>query len=455
MKQYDVCIIGAGPAGYSAAYKISQNSKLKIALFEKGFSSFEKHSCPIQEGKTSKCCNCKVCAVMNGMGGSGSKSDLKFNITNEFGGELWKKIGSAESFKLQEEVDEINLKMLDGLTPKLYNSNDPEIKKSFLEKDLHLLSAKVRHLGTDNAPKLLNGYEKALKDNGVELFFGTEILSVKKDKERYVINGAYSCKHLIVSVGRSGSKWLEQICDELSLKRKSNRIDIGVRVELPYEIMSDLTDKLYEPKIVYRTKSYNDFVRTFCVNPKGMVVNENTNGIITVNGHSYEDPAKHTKNTNFALLVSQEFTEPFNSSNEYGESVAKLSNMLGGGVIVQRFGDLIRYRRSTVSRLASNTVYPTLKATPGDLSLVLPHRILEDIKEMIYALDTIAPGTKNDDNLLYGVEVKFYNNVVDVDDNLKASDNLYIIGDGSGWTHSLSQAAASGLYVAKKILEEI
>ena len=241
----------------------------------------------------------------------------------------------------------------------------------------------------------------------------------------------------------------------MGIPTKSNRVDIGVRVELPAEVFSHLTDELYESKIVYRTKEYGDLVRTFCMNPKGAVVNENTNGIITVNGHSYEDPAKQTENTNFALLVAKHFSEPFKDSNGYGESIARLSNMLGGGVIVQRFGDLIRGRRSTEDRIEGAFITPTLNATPGDLSLVLPKRILDGIIEMLYALDKVAPGTANDDTLLYGVEVKFYNMEVEVGSDLMAKDykGLYIIGDGSGITHSLSHASASGVLVAREIAE--
>jgi len=229
-------------------------------------------------------------------------------------------------------------------------------------------------------------------------------------------------------------------------------VDIGVRVELPYSIFSDLTDELYESKIVYRTTKFQDKVRTFCMNPRGVVVSENTNGIVTVNGHSYEDPSRYTENTNFALLVSNHFTEPFKDSNEYGESIARLSNMLGGGVIVQRFGDLIRGQRSTDSRIAESFVTPTLSATPGDLSLVIPKRQMDDIIEMIYALDKVAPGTANDDTLLYGVEVKFYNLEVEIDHNLETRhEGLYVIGDCSGVTHSLSHASASGVYVARHL----
>ena len=246
---------------------------------------------------------------------------------------------------------------------------------------------------------------------------------------------------------------MENICKDLGIETKSNRVDIGVRVELPAVIFSHLTDELYESKIVYRTEKFEDYVRTFCMNPKGSVVAENTNGIVTVNGHSYEDSAKQTENTNFALLVSKHFSEPFKDSNGYGESIARLSNMLGGGVIVQRFGDLVRGRRSNRKRMEESFVTPTLKAEPGDLSLVLPKRILDGIIEMIYALDRIAPGTANDDTLLYGVEVKFYNMEVKLDENLETRHKgLYIIGDGSGVTHSLSHASASGVYVARQIV---
>ena len=263
---------------------------------------------------------------------------------------------------------------------------------------------------------------------------------------------SHDCRYCITSVGRSGSKWMESVCDSLGIPTKSNRVDIGVRVEIPSVIFDDITDELYESKIVYRTEKFEDNVRTFCMNPHGIVVAENTNGIVTVNGHSFEDESKKTDNTNFALLVSKHFSIPFEDSNGYGESIARLSNMLGGGVIVQRFGDLERGRRSTKSRIEEGVVRPTLAATPGDLSLVLPKRILDGIIEMIYALDKIAPGTANDDTLLYGVEVKFYNMEVELDGNLETCyKGLFVIGDGSGVTHSLSHASASGVHVARVI----
>ena len=293
----------------------------------------------------------------------------------------------------------------------------------------------------------------------MDFYFNTPVRTIEKITNGYKVicdNGEYTCKKCIVSVGRSGSKWMQHICESLDIHTKSNRVDLGVRVELPAPIFDHITDELYEGKIVYQTEKFEDPVRTFCMNPHGIVVNENTNGIITVNGHSFEDENKKTDNTNFALLVSKHFTEPFNDSNGYGESIARLSNMLGGGVIVQRFGDLERGRRSNQKRIDRGTVRPTLKATPGDLSLVLPKRILDGIIEMIYALDKIAPGTANDDTLLYGVEVKFYNMEVDLDHNLETKHKgLYVIGDGSGVTHSLSHASASGVFVAEKIMENI
>ena len=289
----------------------------------------------------------------------------------------------------------------------------------------------------------------------MDFFFDTPVESVEKIDGGYAIHCAgSSCTagQCIISAGRIGSKWMESVCRQLDIPTHSNRVDIGVRVELPAEIFSHLTDELYESKIVYRTQKYEDMVCTFCMNPKGAVVNENTNGIVTVNGHSYEDPARQTGNTNFALLVAKHFSEPFKDSNGYGESIARLSNMLGGGVIVQRFGDLIRGRRSTPSRIEKAFITPTLQATPGDLSLVLPKRILDGIIEMIYALDKVAPGTANEDTLLYGVEVKFYNMEVEVNEKLESRyDGLYIIGDGSGITHSLSHASASGVHVARNI----
>lgn len=450
---YDVLIIGAGPGGIFSAYElIKLNPNLKVAVFEAGHE-LSKRKCPIDGKKVKTCISCQSCSIMSGFGGAGAFSDGKYNITNDFGGTLYEYIGKAQALDLMNYVDEINV-AYGGAGTKLYSTAGTSIKKECMKNDLHLLDASVRHLGTDINYVVLENLYAYLKDK-VSFFFDTPVDVVSIIEGGYEIKckeQTYTCEKCIVSVGRSGSKWMETVCKDLQIPTKSNRVDIGVRVELPAEIFSHLTDELYESKIVYRTPKYEDKVRTFCMNPKGAVVNENTNGIITVNGHSYEDPAKQTKNTNFALLVAKHFSEPFKDSNGYGESIARLSNMLGGGVIVQRFGDLIRGQRSTPKRIEESFVTPTLNATPGDLSLVLPKRILDGIIEMIYALDKIAPGTANDDTLLYGVEVKFYNMEVDVNEHLQTKyDGLYVIGDGSGITHSLSHASASGVYVAREI----
>ena len=455
--QYDVIIIGAGPGGIFSAYELmKENQNLKVAVFEAGHT-LAKRKCPIDGDKVKSCICCKSCSIMSGFGGAGAFSDGKYNITNDFGGTLYEYVGKQKALELMHYVDEINMTH-GGEGTKLYSTAGSQFKKLCMQNDLHLLDASVRHLGTDiNYVVLKNLYDE-LKDK-VDFYFDTPVLKVEKRENAYVAvtkKCDYEGKYCIISVGRSGSKWMEQVCDELQINTKSNRVDIGVRVEIPAEIFSHITNELYESKIVYRTEKYGDKVRTFCMNPKGAVVSENTNGIVTVNGHSYEDPAKQTNNTNFALLVAKHFSDPFHDSNGYGESIARLSNMLGGGIIVQRFGDLIRGRRSTPSRIAESFTVPTLNATPGDLSLVLPKRLLDGIIEMIYALDKIAPGMANDDTLLYGVEVKFYNMEVAVDENLQSRhEGLYVIGDGSGITHSLSHASASGVHVARHIVRKV
>ena len=445
---YDVIIVGAGPGGIFTAYELAEKKPgLKIAVFEMGHE-LKKRKCPIDGDKVKS-----SCSIMSGFGGAGAFSDGKYNITNDFGGTLHEYIGKKTAIELMQYVDKINLRF-GGEGTRLYSTAGTSIKKKCLQNDLHLLDASVRHLGTDINYIVLEHLYDYLKDR-VDFYFDKAVKDVEKTESGFVIHCAdemYESRKCVISAGRSGSKWMESVCRSLDIGTKSNRVDIGVRVELPAEVFSHLTDELYESKIVYRTKEYGDLVRTFCMNPKGVVVNENTNGIVTVNGHSYEDPERQTGNTNFALLVAKHFSEPFKDSNGYGESIARLSNMLGGGVIVQRFGDLIRGRRSTKSRIEESFTVPTLNAAAGDLSLVLPKRILDGIIEMIYALDKIAPGTANEDTLLYGVEVKFYNMEVKVDENLMTKyEGLYVIGDGSGITHSLSHASASGIYVARQI----
>lgn len=453
MNKSDIVIIGAGPGGIFAAYELLKNKPDTVITVLEAGHSLDKRKCPIDGDKIKSCVHCSSCSIMSGFGGAGAFSDGKYNITNDFGGTLYEYIGKQKAIDLMNYVDSINMSH-GGEGTKLYSTAGTDIKKTCLQNKLKLLDASVRHLGTDiNYVVLQNIYDE-LKDH-VDFHFDEPVNTIEKADGGFVVStdkDSWECKNCIVSVGRVGSKWMEHVCQELDINTKSNRVDIGVRVELPAVIFSHLTDELYESKIVYRTHQFEDNVRTFCMNPHGIVVTENTNGILTVNGHSYESGDKQTENTNFALLVAKHFSEPFKDSNGYGESIARLSNMLGGGVIVQRFGDLVRGRRSNESRIAEGLVTPTLSATPGDLSLVLPKRILDGIIEMIYALDKIAPGTANDDTLLYGVEVKFYNMEVELDEHLETKyKGLYIIGDGSGVTHSLSHASASGVYVAQEI----
>ncbi|MDO5491197.1 MAG: NAD(P)/FAD-dependent oxidoreductase [Bacillota bacterium] len=453
MKQYDIIVVGAGAAGVFIAYELAKlDIGASVLILDKG-SRLEDRICPIKAGKVSTCVKCDPCHIMNGYGGAGTLSDGKYNITTQFGGDLHNYVGTEKAMALMEYVDEV-LCSMGGADAKLFSTASSSLKTECLKNDLHLLEAKVRHLGTDRNVNILSKMFDYSREK-ISMQFHTTIEDVIREEDgTFTVltnkGDAFHCKDLVMATGRSGSKWVSGICDKMGIQQKKTRVDIGVRVELPAEIFKRITDDVYESKIVYKTDKYNDMVRTFCMNPYGEVVSENTNGIVTVNGHSYADPALQTENTNFALLVSNNFTEPFRDSNEYGESIARLSNMLGGGVLLQRFGDLVKGRRSSDRRMKKCFTRPTLKATPGDLSLVIPKRQLDSIIEMIYALDKIAPGTANEDTLLYGVEVKFYNSKVDVDEHLETKiPGLYALGDGSGVTHSLSQASASGVYVAR------
>ena len=433
MENYDVIIIGAGPGGIFSAYELAKKSGLRVGVFETGHR-LEKRFCPIDGKKVKSCIGCKPCSIMNGFGGAGAFSDGKYNLTNDFGGSLHEHIGAETAMELMRYVDDINVAH-GGAGTKMYSTSGSSFAKLCMQNKMKLLSASVRHLGTDINYLVLENLFAELSER-IDFHFDSPVEELRRTENGYEITvrgETYTCRWCVVSVGRSGSSWMEKICREMNIPTLSNRVDIGARVELPAAIFDNITDALYESKIVYRTEKFEDNVRTFCMNPHGVVVNENTN---------------------FALLVEKRFSAPFKDSNGYGESVARLSNMLGGGVIVQRFGDLERGRRSTEKRIEEGIVRPTLAATPGDLSLVLPKRILDGIIEMIYALDKIAPGTANDDTLLYGVEVKFYNMEVQVDENLETIyPGLFIIGDGSGVTHSLSHASASGVFAARKIME--
>ncbi|MCF0247426.1 MAG: FAD-binding protein [Synergistes sp.] len=455
---YDVIIIGGGAGGLFAAYELSKaKTGLRICLLESG-QPLEKRKCPIDGKNIKSCIQCKSCSIMNGIGGAGAFSDGKYNITNNFGGDLAEYIGPELALELMNYVDSINVENGGGEC-KRYSTVSSDLKASALRYDLHLLDAEVRHLGTDVNFVILTNLVDKIKKNGVEIITGAAVQDIEPFdcnawKVGYNGNCAAVSKKVIVATGRSGSKQTAQMCDKLGIMSQNNRVDIGVRFECHAEIWAPITDMIYEAKIIYRSPKTRCLCRTFCMNPNGSVVAENTNGIITVNGHSYKDPKFHTQNTNFALLVTHRFTEPFKDSNAYGEYIANLTNMLSGGVMVQRFGDLIDNRRTNRKRLNESFVHPTLSAAePGNLALALPKQTLDTIIEMIYALDKAVPGTANFDNLLYGTEVKFYNSRIDLDKNLMTKyDGLYIIGDGSGTTHSLSQASAEGVYVARQIL---
>lgn len=453
-KKYTVAFIGGGPSAVFAAYElISQNPDAKVIMLEAGQDIFSR-TCPIAKKKVTHCVKCNPCGIMRGFGGAGAFSDGKYNFTTAFGGWLNEYLPDQEVLDLIDYVDEINLRY--GAPAEYFSTKDSSIGRQAIAHDLHLLDARVRHLGTENNLKILEKIYEFLKDRITMLFNTTVSKIIQKDKQFLLeINGSsesIECEYLIAAPGRAGAEWFADECKKLGLSIFNNQVDVGVRVEIPAEVFQHITDEVYEAKLVYRTKQYGDLVRTFCMNPKGYVVAENTDGIITVNGHSYRDEKLHSKNTNFALLVSNKFTEPFNEPHQYGKRIASFSNMLGGGVLVQRFGDLIKGRRTNEHRLAQSFTKPTLKATPGDLSLVLPKRHLDNIIEMIYALDKIAPGMANDDTLLYGVEVKFYSSRLKLTNQLETEiPNMFAIGDGAGVTRGLSQASASGIYVARII----
>lgn len=455
---YDVAIIGGGPAGIFAAYElIHTNSSVRVIMIEEGHDIYSR-KCPIAMGKTPSCVNCKPCDIMRGFGGAGAFSDGKYNFTTEFGGWLTDYLPDKKVEELIDYIDSINLKY--GAPQEVFTTKNSTISKTALAYDLHLLQAKVRHLGTENNLDILKCLYEYLKDK-ITIRFQTHVENINKQEDtfRITIKGSDEplvCNYLIAAPGRAGAEWFSGQCKRLGLSMVNNQVDVGVRVEIPAEVFQHITDEVYEAKLVYRTKQYGDLVRTFCMNPKGYVVIENTDGIITVNGHSYRDEKRHSKNTNFALLVSNKFTEPFNEPHQYGKRIASFSNMLGGGVLVQRFGDLIKGRRTNEHRLEQSFTKPTLDATPGDLSLVLPKRHLDNIIEMIYALDKIAPGMANDDTLLYGVEVKFYSSRLKLTSQLETEiEDMFGIGDGAGVTRGLSQASASGVYVARVIGERM
>jgi hypothetical protein len=455
--KYDVIIVGAGPAGIFSALELSKlQPTWKVLVLEKG-QDITKRYCPMHD-KHIPCQHCRHCAITSGWGGAGAYSDGKLTLTTEYGGWLGDFIGKRDLENTIAEVDQIYLNY--GGSPIVYGMDEEKIKeiqRSAATADLKLLPAKIRHLGTDKNYEILVNMRKDLQDKvEVRTETAVEQFLVKDQtvvgvilKDGTLIEGRY----IIAAPGREGHEWFSEEAKRLKLPTTNNQVDIGVRVELPAVVMSHLTDVIYESKFIYYSRSFDDQVRTFCMNPYGEVVMENTRGLVTVNGHSYAD--KRTENTNFALLVAKTFTHPFKEPITYGKNIAALANMLGEGVIVQRLGDLQSGRRSTHERIQRGLVTPSLmEATPGDLSLVLPYRHMVSIMEMLEALDKVAPGVASRHTLLYGVEAKFYSNRMQVSSQLETQvRNLFAVGDGAGITRGLVQASSAGLIAARAIAE--
>ncbi len=463
-KNVDVLIIGAGPGGIFCAYElIEKKPDLKVMIIEKG-RSIEKRQCP--KRTTGKCMGCKPCSITTGFAGAGAFSDGKLSLSPDVGGTLPDILGYDEATKLIKESDEIYLKF--GADTSVYGVNKEEqireIRRKAINANLKLVECPIRHLGTEEGYKIYSKLQHHLEEKGVELCFNTMVdeILVESGKATGVCTSkgdVIKAKEIVSAVGREGADWFRAQCEKIGIETKPGTVDVGVRVEVRDEIMQSLNENLYEAKLIYHTKTFDDKVRTFCTNPSGEVATEYYDGgLAVVNGHAYKGKEFKTNNTNFALLVSKNFTKPFKTPIEYGKKIAELANMLcDGKILVQTYGDFKRGRRTTEERIARNNLLPTLKdAVPGDLSLVFPHRIMVDLDEMIQALDKVTPGIASEETLLYGVEVKFYSNKVIVNKDFETSiDHLRAIGDGAGITRGLQQASANGLKVARSILEKI
>lgn len=450
-KRYDVVIIGGGIGGLMAAYRLRQNMPgTTIAITERG-NVLEKRRCPAGKDKT--CAHCATCSITSGFAGAGAFSDGKFNLGTAYGGTLGEELGDDRANRYIEEVDKILNEYCTSGIPQVYRSNEA-LKLKCLQNNLRLLDMNVKHLGTDNNYLTMQNLIRSIEAGGTETLPFYDCTSVEREGDGYRLHYANGedllAGAVIIATGRGGANFVADFCRHFDVPMRSNHIDIGVRVEMKDIIWKEFSDQIYEPKILYKTKTFEDRCRMFCFNKGGLVSAENNHGIITANGHSFAEPEKKTDNCNFAILSSIRFTEPFNQPTEYAESISRLANMIGNGnVLVQRFGDLVRGRRTNDHRLSQNTVTPTLRATAGDISLVLPHRILTNIIETIYALDRVAPGTANDDTLLYGCESKYYSiRPTFCNDKFELVDNVFIIGDGSGICRGLSQSGAMGIYVA-------
>jgi len=452
-KSYDVIIVGAGPAGIFSALELTEDTGLNILMVDKG-PDVEKRRCPANRGL--ECINCDPCQLLSGWGGAGAFSDGKLTLSAEVGGWLNEYLGQEKLAELIDYVDNVYLKF--GAPEHLYGTNYDkiaEIERRASLAGLKLIPQKIRHLGTEKCAQVSEEMHKTLSDK-VEIKTRTEVkrLLVKNGKAEGVETAKGEKlfgKYVIVAPGRSGAEWLQSEAQALGLKTLNNPVDVGLRVEVLASVMEELTDALYEPKFMYYSRAFDDKVRAFCVCPQGEVITESYNGILSVNGQSYAE--RKTGNTNFAVLVTTSFTEPFREPIAYGKYLARLSNILSGGIMIQRLGDLKAGRRSTEERIKRSLVVPTLKnATPGDLSFVLPYRYLADIREMLEALDQIAPGIHSNHTLLYGVEVKFYSSRLELSNCLETKfRNLFTIGDGAGVTRSLVQASVSGVIAAREI----
>ena len=451
---YDVVIIGGGIGGLMAAYRFADTDK-KVLLLEKG-ADLKDRRCPIVTGKVDKCIMCKPCSIMAGLAGAGAFSDGKYVISTEYGGWLTDFLPDEKVISLIEETDRVLVSF--GATTERFLP-DNELKLECLKHDLHMQQAQLKHLGTDeNFQTMLNLVEH-LKEK-IEIYPMTRVTDVDKEKRAVTFEGKESgtvtADNVIFAVGRAGSAFFTDWCRKHGVPLKNNQVDVGVRVELPSIVWENFSKRIYEPKIWYRSKQYGDVTRMFCFNERGNVVTENTDGVLTVNGHAYRDLKKKTDNSNFALLTTTRFTEPFKEPIEYARYVASLANKISGGsVLVQRFGDLLKGRRTDEKRLRQCTTRPTLRAVPGDLSLCMPKRQLDNIIETLQALDLVSPGTANYDTLLYGIECKYYSARPEAENfEISGCKGIYAIGDGAGFTRSLSQAGANGIYVADLICKK-
>lgn len=454
-KEYDILIIGGGIGGIMTACRLIESKPgLRVLMVEKGHAIEQRH-CPIVTGKAEKCVNCASCAIMEGMAGAGAFSDGKYVISTEYGGWLTDFLEPQTVLRYIEEADSVLVRF--GATTDRFQP-DNELKRFCLQHDLHMSQAQLKHLGTDSNFDTMRRLIEYLQDK-IEISTDTAALEIDHAAKTVLLSRGgvetrVSADKIIFAVGRAGSRFFSDWCEKNNIPLQNNQVDIGVRVELPAMVWEHFSKKIYEPKIWYRSKQYGDTTRMFCFNERGQVVTENTGGVLTVNGHSYRDLARKTENSNFALLSTIRFTEPFRRPIDYARYVASLANLISGGsVMVQRLGDLERGRRSDESRIAKSTTRPTLRAVAGDLSLCMPKRQLDNIIETLHALDKIAPGTANYDTLLYGVECKYYSARPKCTDfEIDGCPGVYAIGDGAGFTRSLSQAAANGMYVADKIL---